>query len=203
MAKRGCSFSPIVVFHSILFSKWLVPVVQKALFQGVTRKDHNINLRSCLFSAAALLFSTVLVPTLMPETAQAQTRTPPYWASISSDEARMRVGPSLDYPSNWVYRRRDLPVRVLQIHGNWRKVVDEVGAQGWMHVRLLSDVRTAMISTDEGRIYKSADDGSALLYRAEKGVVGRLGSCSGGWCLIDIGGKKGYIHTSSLWGAVR
>src|SRR3546814_8236229 len=33
----------------------------------------------------------------------------PYWASLTQEEARMRVGPSLDYPSNWVYRRRDLP----------------------------------------------------------------------------------------------
>jgi len=153
--------------------------------------------------AAALLLSMMLASAFMPEAAQAQTRTPPYWASISSDEARMRVGPSLDYPSNWVYRRRDLPVRVIQIHANWRKVVDESGTQGWMHVRLLSDARTAMVSSGEGRIYKSADEGSALLYRAEKGVIGRLGSCSGGWCLIDIGGKKGYIHSSALWGAVR
>ena len=42
----------------------------------------------------------------------------PYWASLSHDEARMRVGPSLDYPSNWIYRRRDLPVKVVQVLGS-------------------------------------------------------------------------------------
>src|SRR3546814_5432148 len=63
----------------------------------------------------------------------------PYWASLTQEEARMRVGPSLDYPSNWVYRRRDLPVKVVQVLGLWRKVEDPSGTQGWMHVRLLSD----------------------------------------------------------------
>ncbi|MGE4430725.1 MAG: SH3 domain-containing protein [Sphingobium sp.] len=136
--------------------------------------------------------------------AQAQTRQPPYWASISAGEARMRVGPSLDYPSNWVYRRRDLPVKVVQIHGNWRKIADESGTQGWMHVRLLSDTPTAMIAVPEGHVHKSAKDGSPLLYRMEKGVVGRVSDCSRDWCQFDIGGgKKGYIHASSLWGAVR
>lgn len=157
---------------------------------------------SASFAMAAFLMALALLP-VAGDPAQAQTRQPPYWASISASEARMRVGPSLDYPSNWVYRRRDLPVQVVQIHGNWRKVVDESGTQGWMHVRLLSDTKTAMIAVPEGHVHKSAGDGSALLYRMEKGVVGRVGACAKQWCQFDIGeGKKGYIRATSLWGAV-
>ena len=68
----------------------------------------------------------------------------------------MRVGPSLDYPSNWVYRRRDLPVKVVQVLGNWRKIEDSTGTQGWMHVRLLSDTATALVigaTADKMRFY--------------------------------------------------
>lgn len=49
----------------------------------------------------------------MSGVAAAPAKPVPYWASLSHDEARMRVGPSLDYPSNWVYQRRDLPVKVV------------------------------------------------------------------------------------------
>ncbi|MGE4410036.1 MAG: SH3 domain-containing protein [Sphingobium sp.] len=135
--------------------------------------------------------------------AWAQSKTPPYWASISVDEARMRVGPSLDYPSNWVYQRKNLPVRVVQVHGNWRKVQDESGAEGWMHVRLLSDTATAMVSVPEGRMYQKRSDASGLLFRVEKGVVGRVSDCDGSWCQIDIGGKRGFIRAAELWGAVQ
>jgi SH3-like domain-containing protein len=127
----------------------------------------------------------------------------PYWASISAAEARMRVGPSLDYPSNWVYRRRDLPVKVVQVLGNWRKVEDSTGTRGWMHVRLLSDTPTAIVVGQMAMMRQKADDGAAIAFRAEQGVVGRVGGCSTGWCLFDVGGRKGQVRADSLWGAVR
>lgn len=134
--------------------------------------------------------------------ASAQVKETPYWASISANEARMRVGPSLDYPSNWVYRRADLPVRVVQVLGNWRKIEDPAGTQGWMHVRLLSATETAIVTGRNAQIHEKRDDGSALLYTVEPGVVGRVSKCSDGWCLFDVRGQRGFIHASSLWGAV-
>ncbi|WCP12432.1 hypothetical protein sphantq_00831 [Sphingobium sp. AntQ-1] len=125
----------------------------------------------------------------------------PYWASLSQDEARMRVGPSLDYPSNWIYRRRDLPVKVVQVLGLWRKVEDPDGAQGWMHVRLLSDTPTAIVRSEVAPLRESPRDGARALFRAERGVVGRLGDCSGGWCNFDAKGQRGYVKASDVWGA--
>ncbi|EQB08264.1 hypothetical protein L288_07895 [Sphingobium quisquiliarum P25] len=127
----------------------------------------------------------------------------PYWASISQDEARMRVGPSLDYPSNWVYRRRDLPVKVVQVLGLWRKVEDPDGTQGWMHVRLLSDTATAIVTAPTAPMRASADEGAKTVYRAEKGVVGRLASCSNGWCQFDVKGQKGFVRATDVWGATQ
>src|SRR3546814_8662645 len=94
----------------------------------------------------------------------------------------MRVGPSLDYPSNWVYRRRDLPVKVVQVLGLWRKVEDPSGTQGWMHVRLMSDAPTAIVTADIAPMRDSPSEDGRALFRAPKGVVGRLSSCGKGWC---------------------
>lgn len=125
----------------------------------------------------------------------------PYWASLAQDEARMRVGPSLDYPSNWVYRRRDLPVKVVQVLGLWRKIEDPDGTQGWMHVRLLRDTPTAIVTAPEAMLRGAASDGAPVLFRAEHGVVGRLSNCSGGWCSFDVRGQRGYVRAAQLWGA--
>lgn len=127
----------------------------------------------------------------------------PYWASLNQDEARMRVGPSLDYPSSWVYRRRDLPVKVVQVLGLWRKVEDSSGTQGWMHVRLLSDTPTAIVTAPVASMRESARDDARALYRAERGVVGRLASCGDGWCAFDVGGQRGFIRASEVWGATQ
>ncbi|KKW92181.1 MULTISPECIES: SH3 domain-containing protein [Sphingobium] len=127
----------------------------------------------------------------------------PYWASLSHDEARMRVGPSLDYPSNWVYRRRDLPVKVVQVLGLWRKVEDSTGTQGWMHVRLLSDAPTAIVTAEIAPMRESANEEARTVFRAQRGVVGRISSCGKGWCGFDVGGQKGFIRADDIWGATR
>ncbi len=133
--------------------------------------------------------------------ALAQDKTPPYWASIASGKAMSRNGPARTYPGKWLYERRDLPVRVLQRYENWRLIQDPDGDKGWMLVTLLSDRRTAIVRPGEPRpIYSSPDPGSAVRYRAEHGVVGRIDHCRSGWCRIRIGDRDGYVRTSDVWG---
>jgi SH3-like domain-containing protein len=31
-------------------------------------------------------------------------------------------------------------------------------------------------------------------------VVGRVSECADGWCLFDVGGRRGYIRVDTLWG---
>lgn len=133
--------------------------------------------------------------------AAAQARKTPYWASITKTEAMMRVGPSYDYPSSWLYRQRGLPVRVIQVLGSWRKVEDSTGTKGWMHVRLLGDAPTAIVIDSIAPLREGRGDGGRVLFRAEPGVVGAISECSGGWCLFDVGGKRGYVRAENLWGA--
>ena len=133
--------------------------------------------------------------------AVAQDKRPPYWASIASGEAMMRTGPGRNYPGIWLYKRRDLPVRVLKLYPNWRLIEDPDGAKGWMLVTLLSDRRTAIVKQGEPRPIRSEPSESASVrYRAEPGVVGRIDKCSGGWCRIEVGKRRGYISTADIWG---
>ena len=133
--------------------------------------------------------------------ADAQDRKPPYWASIASGEAMMRTGPGRNYPGTWLYKRRDLPIRVIQVYPNWRKIEDPDGEQGWMLVTLLSDRRTGIVKHGEPRnIHAKADPNSPVRYRAEHGVVGRLEKCDGTWCRIKIGKREGWIAQGDVWG---
>jgi SH3-like domain-containing protein len=67
--------------------------------------------------------------------------------------------------------------------------------------RLLSDTRTALVTGDSPRpMHEGPDSSSKVRYRAEPGVVGRLSDCAGGWCQIDVGGRKGFMQTQHFWG---
>jgi SH3-like domain-containing protein len=148
---------------------------------------------------AALL---LLACTLSLTAVQAQqTRPTPYMASISSGRAMMRTGPGENYPGTWLYTRRDLPIRVVRIHENWREIEDPGGTRGWMRVQLLADRRTGIV-TGEGLapLHESPDESSAVRFRAEPNVVGRVSRCRDGWCWFDVSGRAGYIRIDRLWG---
>lgn len=128
-------------------------------------------------------------------------RKPPYWASISAGEARMRTGPARTYPATWLYRRRDLPVRVVAAFKEWRKIEDPDGAQGWMQANLLSATRTAIVRGAEPvPLTAGPIAGAPLRFRAAPGVVGRLSRCDADWCALDVKGRGGFVATASLWG---
>ncbi len=133
--------------------------------------------------------------------ASAQDRVPPYWASIASGEAMMRTGPGRNYPGIWLYKRRDLPVRVVQTYPSWRKIEDPSGQQGWMLVTLLSDRRTALVKPGAPRDIRTAPKADApVRYLAEANVVGRIDQCDRNWCRIEIGKRRGFIARDALFG---
>lgn len=149
-----------------------------------------------------LLAFLVLLGTLSLSAAEAQRpRETPYWASIASGRAMMRTGPGQNYPGTWLYVRRDLPIQVVEIYRNWRKIRDPDGTTGWMLVNLLSDQRTAIVRGDDPRpLHEAPDAASPVRFRAEAGVVGRISRCGGGWCNLDVRGRAGFIRVDEIWG---
>ena len=149
----------------------------------------------------ALALMVTLAGLSMTAAEAQKERKTPYWASISASEAMMRTGPGRNYPATWKYVRADLPIKVVRVYPEWRKIEDPGGTTGWMLQGLLSDTRTALVTGGEARpMHESPDSASPVRYRAEPGVVGRLRSCAGGWCQLDVGGRQGYIRTEHIWG---
>lgn len=131
--------------------------------------------------------------------AEAQ-RKPPYYASISASKARMRTGPGRNYPASWLYQRADLPIKVVDVYKDWRKIEDPDGTQGWMQVNLLSQTRTAMVTGTVIEMREAPRFAARVLWRAAPGVVGRISRCARGWCYFDVRGRAGYVEQSRIWG---
>lgn len=146
----------------------------------------------------------VLLPALVfavAAPAAAQERPLPYWASIAAGQALMRTGPDRTYPAVWLYKRRDLPVKVLQVVGPWRRVQEQDGSSGWMLATLLAARRTGVVVRGGLRPIRSSPSAdSDMLWQAEPGVIGRISKCDGQFCRIQIGEKVGFIEQSGLWG---
>lgn len=113
----------------------------------------------------------------------------------------MRTGPSTEFPVTWVYKRKNLPVKVVAVHSVWRKVQDRDGDQGWLHVRLLSPKRTAIvIGKDVGTLRDAPEPNAHISWRVEPGVVGIIDECDKGYCRFETEGRYGYIEMARIWG---
>jgi SH3-like domain-containing protein len=134
--------------------------------------------------------------------AAAQDREAPYWASINTEELNMRVGPSMQYRIDWVYRREGLPLKVIRVVDRWRLVEDSDGTKGWVSSNLLSLKRSAVVIGEGLAAIRAEPSGaSELKWNAQPGVLGTLGDCEAGWCEIDVAGRIGWIDQDRIWGA--
>jgi SH3-like domain-containing protein len=112
----------------------------------------------------------------------------------------MRTGPGRQFPASWLYQRANLPVKVIALYPNWRKVEDPDGTQGWIQANLLSGDRTGLVIGEVRPLRDKPNPGANIIFRAEPGVVGKLSECKRGWCKLDVRGRMGYIEASHIWG---
>jgi SH3-like domain-containing protein len=133
----------------------------------------------------------------MPAWAQ---RKAPYFVSLNTDKARMRTGPGRNYPASWLYRRKDLPMKVVDVYGEWRKLEDPGGTQGWMMRNFLSETRTAIVVGAATEMRAAPRFEARINWRAAPGVVGRIRKCDDGWCWFEVGRRGGYVEQSHIWG---
>jgi SH3-like domain-containing protein len=90
---------------------------------------------------------------------------------------------------------------VVRVYQNWRKIEDPDGTSGWMLVNLLSEQRTAIVrGAEPSPMHEAPDAASPIRFRAAPGVVGRVSRCAGGWCLVDVRGRGGYVRIETIWG---
>lgn len=124
----------------------------------------------------------------------------PRFVSLKADEVHWRVGPGRDYPIEWTYVKRGLPVEVIAEYDVWRKVRDHQGSEGWVHQQRLSGRRMVLITQDLLPLLRRPQNDAPVLAKIENGVVARLFSCDAGWCRIEADGFRGFVQRSGLWG---
>jgi len=131
----------------------------------------------------------------------------PRFVTLGSDRVNVRAGPGTQYPVEWIFVRRAMPVEIVDEFDTWRRIRDRDGAEGWVHQSLLSGRRGAVVLGDGPQPLRADPEPAAEpVARAEPGVFGRLLRCpppeteGGAWCYVDLGGYRGWMPRGSLWG---
>ncbi len=130
-----------------------------------------------------------------------ETKLPlPRFVSLKAAEGNVRRGPSLTHRIDWVYKHRDMPLKITAEYGHWRRVEDRDGMGGWVHYSLLSGNRTVLVEADLLDLRLRPDTDAETVARLERGVIARLGACDANWCRLSVSGHRGWAPQAALWG---
>ena len=123
--------------------------------------------------------------------------------SLKNNEVNLRQGPSFEYPIKLVYKKKYLPVMILDKSETWRKIKDLENNSGWVHISQLSKKKAAINIKNNSILYKKSTIYSKPLAKLEIGRLVIIQKCKVKWCKIKSGKFSGWIFKNVLWGKTK
>jgi len=120
--------------------------------------------------------------------------------SLKNNEVNLRQGPSYEYPIKFIYKKKYLPLKILDKSGNWIKIIDFENNSGWLHSTQVSKRKTAICKKKHSILYTKATIFSKPIAKLEIGRLVLINKCKKEWCKITSGNFEGWINKNFLWG---
>ena len=122
--------------------------------------------------------------------------------SLKNNKVNLRLGPSFEYPIKLIYKKKYLPVAIIDRSDVWVKIKDFENNSGWIHTSQLSKEKSGINIKKNSIIYKKPTIYSKPLARLELGRLVLIKKCELKWCKIKTGDYIGWINKSALWGRI-
>ena len=123
--------------------------------------------------------------------------------TLKNNEVNLRQGPSFEYPIKLVYKKKYLPVVIIDELENWRKIKDFENNSGWIHVSQLSKKKSAINIKKNSILYKKSTIFSKPIAKLENGRLILIKKCRKNWCKIISEDYEGWILKNTLWGKIK
>ena len=122
--------------------------------------------------------------------------------SLKNNKVNLRQGPSFEYPIKLIYKKKYLPVEILDTSETWRKIKDLENNTGWVHISQLSKKKSAINIKNNSILYKKPSIYSKPIARIETGKLLVIKKCKLKWCKIESEEFTGWITKNFLWGMI-
>ena len=123
-----------------------------------------------------------------------------YFLTLKYNRVKVRQGPSFEYPVKFIYKKKYLPIKIIDSKDNFRKITDLKNNNGWIHVSQLTKKKSAINIHNLSIIFKKPNIYSQPMAKLEKGKIVIVKKCKEDWCKIITNDYKGWIFKNYLWG---
>ena len=124
-----------------------------------------------------------------------------YFLMLKNKKVNVRYGPDLNSPIKYIYKKKFLPVKVIDKKENFRRIVDFKNNSGWIHWSQLKSTNS-IIPLDDKILFKKPSNFSKPLLKIQKGRVLLIQKCLDKWCKVKTDKFKGWIKTDNIWGSI-
>ena len=122
-----------------------------------------------------------------------------YFLMLKNSKVNVRYGPSFDYPIKFIYKKKFLPVEIIDQKENFRRIIDHKKNSGWVHISQLQKVKS-VITLNDINIFKKPSKFSKPVVKAKAGRLLLIKKCEKSWCKIETGKYLGWTEVRNLWG---
>ena len=120
--------------------------------------------------------------------------------SVAKHRTHMRSGPGTKYAILWQLDK-GYPLKVLGRKGNWTKVSDFEGDEGWIHKKLLNSIPHLIVKKERINIRSGPGTNYRITGVANYGVVLRTIKRGRGWVQVEHeDGLRGWVQRDLVWG---
>ncbi|MEO9211550.1 MAG: SH3 domain-containing protein [Caulobacteraceae bacterium] len=125
----------------------------------------------------------------------------PRYVSLKRGEVYGRKGPGKDYPAQWIYHVKGLPVQIVAETQDWRRVCDPDGGVTWVHRSMVDGRRTVMaMGATPVALRKAPRTAAPAAGLLNARALAALEGCRGSWCKVAVGGVSGWVDAGAVWG---
>ena len=118
---------------------------------------------------------------------------------LKNNKVNVRYGPSFDYPIKYIYKKKQLPVRLIDKKENFRRIIDHKQNSGWIHWTQLTKSKS-LITTSRKILFKNPTKYSKPLARLDTGRLLLIQKCEKKWCNVKTDQFSGWIDKNNVWG---
>jgi len=124
----------------------------------------------------------------------------PRFVSLKDAETNCRIGPSLQHPIRYVFKRAGAPALVVaESVDHWRKLRDSEGDECWAHQTTLR-AQTHILTIDNTALLAQPTADARLSGRLGRGVLAKIVKRRGDWILVKAGAARGWVRAAKVWG---
>ena len=89
--------------------------------------------------------------------------------SLRNNEVNLRLGPSFEHPIKLIYKKKFLPVLIIDRSENWRQIMDFEKNTGWVHISQLTKKKSGINNKNNSIMYEKPTIYSKPMVRLERG----------------------------------